>query len=245
MAYVYEIIKDAFREANLIAITQNPTLDEQTEALRLFNRFVKSIFGNEAGDKLQSRLVGTGNVVTTTALPTYTYTSPNYIPLNSRLVCNLTTPTSLNLHPDPEDGSRIGVVDASSNFSTNNLTLVGNGRTLDGSVTTVLNTNGIQKEWFYRADLGNWLTISSLQLNDTFPFPLDFEDMFVIGLSMRLNPRNGAAMDEQTVAAYKRARSLFRARYTQSIQQASEDGLVRLSGTRLNRTSADLNENGH
>lgn len=40
MALVSEIIKDAYREANLIPITQSPTLDEQTEALRLLNRFV-------------------------------------------------------------------------------------------------------------------------------------------------------------------------------------------------------------
>jgi hypothetical protein len=81
------------------------------------------------------------------------------------------------------------------------------------------------------------MAISNLGLNDTFPFPLEFEDLFVIGLATRLNPRNGVAIDEQAMMNFRRQRNLFRARYSQSIQQASEDGLTRLSGTRLNRTT--------
>ena len=95
MALVYEIIKDAYREANLIPINQSPTLDEQTEALRLLNRFVRSIFGNKAGDKLQQFAVGTNNVVTTTSLPTYNFVTPNYVPLNARLMVNNTAPMTV------------------------------------------------------------------------------------------------------------------------------------------------------
>ena len=243
MALVYEIIKDAYREANLIPINQSPTLDEQTEALRLLNRFVRSIFGNEAGDKLQQFAVGTNNVVTTTSLPTYNFVTPNYVPLNARLMVNNTAPMTVQLHPDPEDGSRVAVVDATGNFATQNFTLNGNGRKIDGANTAVLNTNGLQKEWFYRADLGSWMAISNLGLNDTFPFPLEFEDLFVIGLATRLNPRNGVAIDDQAMMNFRRQRSLFRARYSQSIQAESEDGLVRLSGTRLNRVSSPSQSN--
>jgi len=240
MALVYEIIKDAYREANLIPITQSPTLDEQTEALRLLNRFVRSVFGNESGDKLQSLAVGTNNVTTTHSLPTYTFTGSNYAPLNSRLVVNITTPSTVNLHPDPEDGARIAVVDATGNFDTNTLTLNGNGRKIENSSSLVLTTPSLLKEWFYRADQGNWTAISDLALNDTFPFPLEFEDLFVIGLATRLNPRNGVSMDEQAIMNFRRMKNLFRSRYSQSIQADSEDGLLRLSGTRLNRvTSVD------
>lgn len=241
MALVYEIIKDAFREANLIPITQSPTLDEQAEALRLLNRFVRSIFGNEAGDKLQPFAIGTNNVATTVSLPTYNFTAPNYVPLNARLMVNNTAPMTVQLHPDPEDGSRVAVVDSSGNFNTVALTLNGNGRTIDGSTVAVLNTAGLQKEWFYRADLGAWMAISNLGLNDTFPFPLEFEDLFVIGLATRLNPRNGVSIDDQAMMNFRRQRNLFRARYSQSIQTDSEDGLVRLTGTRLNRTYKETN----
>ena len=238
MALVYEIIKDAYREANLIPITQSPTLDEQNEALRLLNRFVRSVYGAEAGDKLQQFAVGTNNVVTTASLPTYTFTGTNYVPLNARLIANLSTATVVNLHPDPEDGSRVAVVDSTGNFSTNNLTLNANGRKIDGATTAVLATNSLQKEWFYRADLGAWTTLTSLGLNDTFPFPIEFEDLFVIGLATRLNPRNGVATDEQAMMNFRRQRNIFRARYSQSIQQESEDGLTVLTGSRLNRVTA-------
>lgn len=235
MALVSEIIKDAFRESNLIPITQYPTLEEQTEALRLLNRFVRSIFGNEAGDKLQSFAVGTGNVITTTQLPVFDFTNTNYVPLNARLMMNIAAATEVNLHPDPEDGSRVAVVDVTGNFNTFNLTLVGNGRGVDMAPTAVLNTAFLQKEWFYRADLGSWMTITNLVLNDVFPFPLEFEDLFVIGLATRLNPRNGVVMDDQTMMNFRRQRNLFRARYSQSIQQESEEGLLRMTGSRLNR----------
>lgn len=235
MALVHEIIKDSFREANLIPITQSPTLDEQTEALRLLNRFVRSVFGNESGDKLQSLSVGTNNVATLGSLPTYAFTGVNYAPLNSRFVANINIATTINLHPDPEDGSRVAVVDASGNLSTYNLTLNGNGRKIDGASSAVLATNSLKKEWFYRADQGNWTAITDLTLNDQFPFPLEFEDMFVIGLATRLNPRNGVAIDEQAMMNFRRLRNLFRARYSQSVQMDSDEGLIRLSGSRMNR----------
>jgi len=238
LALVIEIIKDAYREANLIPITQSPTLDESTEALRLLNRFVRSIFGNEAGDKLQSFPIGTNNVATTTSLPTYTFTGANYAPLNARLMANIVTTTTVNLHPDPEDGSRIAVVDASGNLGANALILNGNGRKIEGQSSLVLNTNGVQKEWFYRSDLGSWMAVTSLGLNDVFPFPLEFEDLFVIGLATRLNPRNGVSIDDQAMMNFKRMRGLFRARYSQSIQMETEEGLVRLTGSRMNRVSA-------
>lgn len=239
MTLVYEIIKDAFREANLIPVTQSPTLDEQVEALRLLNRFVRSIFGNEAGDKLQPFAIGTNNVTTIASLPTYDFSAPNYVPLNARLMVNSTTPKTVQLHPDPEDGSRVAVVDSTGNFDTTNFTLNGNGRKIDGANTAVLNTAGLQKEWFYRSDLGSWMAITDLTLNDTFPFPLEYEDLFVIGLATRLNPRNGVSIDDQAMMNFRRLRNLFRARYSQSIQQESEDGLIRLTGTRLNRVYKD------
>jgi hypothetical protein len=234
MALVSEIIKDAFREANLIPITQSPTSEEQTEALRLLNRFVRSIFGNEAGDKLQSYSVGNNNVVSNDLQFVFDFGTPQYVPLNARLIVNLTSATTLNLHPEPEDGSRVGVVDVSGNFDVYNLTLVGNGRGIDTDTTAVLNTASLRKEWFYRADLGNWMAITDLTLDDVFPFPLEFEDLFVIGLATRLNPRNGVSVDDQAMMHFRRQRSLFRARYSQKIEQCSEYGLLRMTGFRSN-----------
>lgn len=236
MTLVSQIITDAYREGNLIPITQTPSATEQTEALRLFNRFVKSVYGNDAGDNFQSFGIGNNNVQTPQSLPVYNFSSPNYVPLNARLICNLTAAATLNLHPNPQDGSRLMVIDASNNLNTFNLTLHGNGLDVNGAVTEVLSTAGLTKEWFYRADLGSWMTVSNLAAGDTFPFPLEFEDMFTIGLAMRINPRNGVQIDPQTIANFKRQQMLFKARYRQEINEPSEDGIVRLPGTWLNRT---------
>jgi hypothetical protein len=233
MSLVYEIIKDAFREANLIAITQSPTLDEQTEALRLLNRFISSVYGNEAGDKLQSLAVGTNNVVSAGPLSTYVINDTSYAPVNSRVIANLSEAATINLHPDPDDGARFSVIDASGNFATYNMTLNANGRKIEGSSSKLLNTNSTNKEWFYRADQSNWVLVSSLDLETSFPFPAEFEDMFVIGLAMRLNPRHGVEMDDQSLLSFRRQRSIFRARYSQTNEQNSELSLLRLSSNRL------------
>jgi hypothetical protein len=79
------------------------------------------------------------------------------------------------------------------------------------------------------------MAITDLALNDTFPFPIEFEDLFVIGLATRLNPRNGVSVDEQAMMNFRRQRNIFRARYSQSMSADSEEGLLRLTGSRLNR----------
>jgi len=231
MALVSEIIKDAFREANLIPITQSPTANEQDEALRLLNRFVRSVFGNEVGEKLQSYSIGDNNVISDDLPFVFDFTTPYYVPLNARLVANLTASTTINLNPEPEDGSRVAIVDVSGNFSVFPLTIKGNGRQIDSATSAVLSTDYINKEWFYRADIGSWMLVTDLTLEDTFPFPTEFEDMFVIGLALRLNPRNGASVDDQSMLNFRRQRNLFRSRYAQKSEQLSEIGLVWLSGS--------------
>lgn len=232
MALVTEIIKDSFREANLIPITQTPTLDEQAEALRLLNRFVKSLFGMEAGEKLQPYVVGTNNIATPTAVCSHNFSSPYYVPLNARLLVNNSSSQTVQLNPNPQDGSRLAVIDVTGSFNSANFILNGNGRKIDGSTTAVLSTAGIQKEWFYRAELGSWMTITDLVLTDTFPFPEEFDDMFVIGLAFRLNPRNGVSMSDESGLIFKRLMKLFKARYSQKIETTSEEGLLRLTSLR-------------
>src|SRR3546814_1582913 len=89
---------------------------------------------------------------------------------------NLEEPVDLYLHPEPDDGSRFAVIDASENVATFNTTLYGNGRLIEGAFTQLLNEDGVDKEWFYRADLGNWLLYAPLTIVLEFPFPEEFED---------------------------------------------------------------------
>lgn len=231
MTTVYDIIKDAYRQSNLIALGVEPNQLQESEALRYLSRIVKSVFGNEMGENFESFPLGSQGVNAPQGYPWYGNTPGGdfFIPLNKRLICNLTADTVVYLHPNPEDGSRVGVIDVSKNFVTNSLTLQGNGRQIEGGFSLTLNTNSTDTEWFYRADLGNWQKVSPLAKFDTFPFPEEFDDMFILLLAFRLNPAYERDLDPQSGEILKRSRGQFRSRYHNIIPQMSEIGLIRNS----------------
>jgi hypothetical protein len=223
---VSQIITEAFRESNNLAIGQSPTAQEQVEGLTLFNRLVKSVFGSEAGQLLTPINIGSNNIA-----PAEFATIPSgnwFVPANSKIFFNLLAPQTISLNPSPEDGERFAVQDVSGNFNSFNVTIKANGRTIEGLTQQVLNANGENKEWFYRADTANWQLTSPLTLSSVFPFPEEFEDYFIIGLAMRLNPRSGVQMDGQSIEAYRKSKIRLRARYSQTIEMRPEEGLLRL-----------------
>ena len=231
MTLVAQIIKDAFREGNLISIGETPSANEQEEALRILQRFVRSILGNSMGDPLTSYPIGRTNVITPSGYPIYS-TPPGgdwFIPDNTRIVANLASAISVPLHPLPEDGARMAVIDAAANLDTYNLTLQGNGRMIEGATSLTLSTASLSAEWFYRADLGDWKRVSDLVLLDEMPFPEEFDDLFIIFLAMRINPRNTIPLDSQSGMAYAKALKEFKARYSQRKTVRSELGITRLS----------------
>lgn len=205
MTLASEIISRAFREANLITINRSPTTTEQTEALNLLNSLILSTIGMEAGEELTDIQVG----------GTYDRSSFfTYVPANARLVVNQSGSRTLLLHPEPYDGQRVAWVDASANFATYNLTIDPNGRQIGGSASSlVLSTNGDNRQYLYRADTGNWVRLTSLAASDTMPFPIEFDDYFIIGLAIRLAPRNSAPIPQESLAVLDRMQGQIQARY--------------------------------
>jgi len=232
MTLVSQIITDAYRETNVIPVSQLPSTDQYSEALIRLETLVLSVIGNEAGEQLQPMALGQLDINAPSGYPWYANSLPadQFIPENTRLMCNLTGFGNVNLHPRPNDGARFGVVDVAQNFSTHNLQVNGNGRNINGLADIVLQTSAFDGEWMYRGDLGNWVTLNNLTLTGTFPFPPEFDDMFVIMLAARLNPRYGQTLDPASLEQLKRTRNQFRARYKQVIPVASEDGLLYMSG---------------
>lgn len=230
-----EIIVDAYRQSNLIPIGVTPTDDQNTEALRYLNRIVQATLGNEAGDPFVTMPLGNNGIQRPSGFPWYGNEPDQdwFVPEDTRLMVNLpsSTPLDVFLHPSPNDGARVAVIDVAANFSTSVFTLKGNGRRIEGQTEIVLNTDGFNGEWFYQADMANWVKCSPLTLADTFPFPVEFEFFFIIQLCLALNPSYGISLDPQTQETYRRARSQLRARYSQTIQQRSEYGLTRMSET--------------
>lgn len=227
MSTVDEIVEQAFRESNFVGELDNPTPKQAREAITRLDRIVSGLYGFEAGEHLQPWPVGVAGYQQ--PVPGEAYDCwRNPIP-NSRLVCNLTAAQTVYLPCAPEDGARIGVQDLQGNFATYPLTIDGNGRTIEGAQSLVLNTNGANAIWFYRADLGDWKRVSSLAAGDDFPFPSEFDDLFIVRLAMRLNPRYGKTVAPESVDTAERCLDRFRARYAQHRQMPVPLALLNMS----------------
>ena len=233
---VTTIINDAYREANLTGLGGTPTTAEQGEALVLLNRYVDSLWGAEMGENLINIPFGLKNVTTPELEPLYYNDILNtFVPINTRLLCNITSAQSVNMPPQPNDGSRMAFVDVSGNFQTYPLTVAGNGRNIMGNPNITLNTNNYNQVFFYRADQANWVIVNDLALTDSSPFPEEFDDMLIIGLADRLVPRTGVALSGSSEGRYKKVRGQFYARYGQVTQVPSEMGLQRIPSNKAYR----------
>lgn len=214
MTLVSSIIKDAYRESNLIAAAADPNTTQSTEALNRLNPLIQSTIGLEAGDGFVNYTVGTSY----DDEPIF----GNWLPDNARLYLNLAAAKSYSLDPRPYEGQRLAVTDISGNLGTYNVTLSGNGRLIEGAASLVLNTNSLARQWMYRADTGNWVRISTLTTSDEMPFPVEFDDYFVTMLAIRLNPRYGQEMHPATMETLRRTKNLLRARYYRPRQMVSD-----------------------
>lgn len=215
MTLVSEIITQSLRESNIIAVGANPTPGEASEALARLQSVVLSVLGNEVGFVLEDWNVTNANAIlkpSSFAQDTAGFT----VQPQSRLVCNLSVATALNLDPQPQDGQRVSVVDAGLNFNTRNLTLNGNGRLIEGATTKVLATAGTKPQWVYRSDLANWVVLDPLESTTEMPFPEEFDDYFIIMLALRLNPRFGRPLGEESQARLQQQRDQMILRYNQS-----------------------------
>jgi hypothetical protein len=222
---ISSLITDAYREGNIIPLRKVPDAAMVTEALRLYNQNILSIYGNDAGESLADWTLGAYGIDE----PGYSDPRVPYMiqrpDINRRLVATATAALTVYLTVYPQDGSRMGIIDPFGRLAAFPVTLDANGRTIEGGATKVLNTNNMSQEWFYRADKGDWVKLTSLVETDQNPFPEEFDVFFYVGLAMRLNPRYGREMDPQTAAIFKQQRNSFLARYLQAQPLEMDDSL--------------------
>jgi len=234
MTLISQIITEGYRESNNIAVGDTPNVAEQAEGLNLLNRIVSAMTGTDAGDLFTNFFVGNNNVNTVTKVNP-DFFAPGYTPpVNTRIVFNNQQKQTVYMNPSPQDGERFAVSDASNNFSIYSVTLIGNGATIEGASSKILSISGTDFEYFYNAYSANWARVSPLTLTSIFPFPNDFEDLFIIGLAIRLNPRNGTSLDPQSAATYADLKKKFKARYSiKRVPVGSEFGLTQLPSNKL------------
>lgn len=225
MTLISSIITDAFRESNILPLGKVPSDNQLAEALRLYQQNIRAIYGDDAGENLTDWPLGSFGADE----PGYTDPrTPDLIQrpaINQRLIVTNTEALTVYLTTYPQDGSRMAIADPFGRLAAFPVTLDANGRTIEGNPTKVLNVDGTFQEWFYRADKGDWVKITSLVETDDNPFPDDFDIFFIGGLAMRLNPRYGREMDPQTATVFKSNRSQFIARYLQSRPLEIDDSI--------------------
>lgn len=231
MTLTPDIIKEAYRESNLIAQIAEPSAGQTTEALPRLNSIVSGAYGYEVGRQLIDWPVGQEGVTNDDAAAYWTNDIWAYPPANMRLIAASSTPQTIYLHPQPSDGARMALIDPGARLAAAPITVDGNGRTVQGAATQVNSVDSVAKIWFYRADLGDWVLLSLLTAADDeeFPFPIEFDDYFITMLAMRLNPRYGRSLNEASVAALARTLEKLRARYTQATKVAGPAGAASLT----------------
>ena len=233
MVTVSEICRKAYREINMLGIKASMITEQEDEALELLNTLIPSTLGSEIGEELRDFQVG----------GTYDQTTgwTEYLPENTRLVCNISSGRTLKLHPMPYDGQRLAVVDASGNFATNNLVLDGNGRTIESASTKTLSTNSQTREWFYRADLGDWKAVTDLALADDMPFPVEFNDFWRILLAARLSSRYDQELNQSSMMWLDQMANRLDARYRRPRRVQDWGSLGLLGQNRMGYTSSPSN----
>lgn len=227
---VMNIITGALRETNLIPLGVAPTQDQANEAFTLLDTIVRSVLGNEMGENMNPLALGADNIHSPKGYPWWQNDLHRFVETNTRVMCNLTGEAHFNLHPKPHDGARMGIVDVAGNFSTNPLTIRGNGRNIEGFPELTFDTDGETREWIYREDLGDWVVVVPISITGNMPWPPQFDDMFIIMLAFRLNPRYGQVIHPASEAALKTYLTKFISRYSQTTTQVQvENALLYLT----------------
>ena len=223
---VSSIITDAFRERNILALRKKaPTALQTTEALRLFNALIAAIYGGDAGEELGDWPLGTYGRESKADPINYTQDQLQRPTINRRLIAVNTTALTVYLTVWPQDGARMGIADPFGRLAA----FPGDAGCQRPDHRRRGNQNTQHErafqEWFYRADLGQWVKLSALTEIDNLPFPDEFRSFFILMLAMRLNPRYGRSMDEQSAAIFKQGRTSFVARYLQSMPLEIDDSI--------------------
>lgn len=217
-----EIVKQAFREGNILALNTPIKDDQETEALTLLNSFITSLYGFELGEFAFDWPVPPS--ATSPIHARFPLQPANqklqsdvwpYPPGNVRILLALTDDTQLFLDENPNDGARVELVNV-GDASSFNLTLNGNGRLVKGAATSVDTPgNFAGQRLLYRADLGDWTLVTTLTAADFSPFPAEYDDLLAIGLVKRLFSRYGRSMTVDLSDTFKRLMRRMKAQYRQ------------------------------
>lgn len=238
---VEDIIQQAMRDGNLIPMGKDPTAAEQAEALARLNAIVKNVLGFELGEPLSDwtapypqrtspvqanypqlpfdQTFDLSVLTSPSSDTTISQTVWQNPPKNTRIVFGGVTAT-VYFPEAPDDGSQMALVQGSGAGDDGApgaiLTLNGNGRTIEGANTQTYTDPVDEKRWLYRADIADWVELTTLELADEMPFSEDVDDFWITRLAIRLCPGFGKPSSQELQLAYKSAKAQFLAKYKQA-----------------------------
>lgn len=218
MTVISEIITASLRESNVIAANATVPDTARDEAFARLKVMILAVLGAEIGYILEDWNVTGSAIYRPSGIPVSSANLAGFtVKPNSRLMCNLAEARTITLDPLPQDGQRFEVVDIAGSFDTYNLTIDPNGRKLAGATgNAVIDTAGFAQQYFYRSDIGDWVTLVPADTTEEMPYPEDFDDYFIIGLAKRLNPRYGRELSPLSQERYAQQQAHFAARYAQT-----------------------------
>lgn len=215
MTTLQPIITQGYRELNLIAVGKSPLPAQNDEGLLLLLNVIDVTICGDAGENLRDWPLGDFGRQTLDRrnLPIQCYQNPR---INCRLLVLNEQAMTVYMPPTPSDGTVMAVVDPYGRLASVPITLDGNGRTIEDQVSLLLDTDGMDRKWLYRADLGKWIRLTDLEIVDEMPFPKKYDFFFSIELAMRLSGRTGRNIVATTAATHTRLRQRFVNQYLQN-----------------------------
>lgn len=237
MTTTSEIIKDAYRESNLIGLGATVTDAQNTEALPRLTSLISGVYGFDLGERLEDWMVGYSGQIS----PDHIWSETDWVyPIaNSRVLLNHTTSQTLYLPLTPDNGARIQVIDVNSVLATYNVVVDGNGRLINGAATETLSTDGLNRVYMFDSDVSGWVTVSGLALGDEMPFPTEFDDYFILKLAGRLNPRYGRSLSDLSLARLGEVKEQLEARYRQKRTMPAQRAVLQISDPNRRLSYAD------
>lgn len=217
MTTAQTIINSAYYELNIVGIGETPTTAQSAVGLTRLNEVLGYILGGTAGEFLQPWPLGNHGRESSDYIFPSQLQLANPVPNVTLIQTAVGGPSTIYFPAGRGDGARMAVIDPYSRLAANPLVLDGNGVTIESAATVTVNTNGLRREWIYRADTGNWLRIQDLSLSSDVPFPAEFDLYLYLSLAFRLQPPAGVKVSDFTMQMFQRVEKKFQARY---IQQA-------------------------
>lgn len=221
MTIASSLVTSAYRQDNLIPVDQSPSTAEAAEGLAKLNRILDNLFGYELGELLmewpvpppqRTASVGARYPLSPTTANDLPSTVWPYPPGNVRLMCSITSVTTIYLQHFPNDGARMELANVGM---TATLTLDGNGRKIEAAATLAVTSAATTKRWFYRSDTGNWVLVATLTDSDTPYLPTEFDEYLIAELAIKLAPGHGKSPSAYTLESRNRELSKLKARYYQ------------------------------